>query len=313
MSRQQNIAYLQADRGNLQRQLTALGDRPSLKRRGLMHRLEEVNRELERVTNEDSYFASGELTFNGNSVIGTTAIKASFAAKALAEFEHTVSVTAATLDRTTAINTRGLVSGQREQQLFITDIARGSFGFRLEERTEQSPASQTTLAAKSDLSQALELILELIEAGSDASDERFAEAILRTNDRVRSALRSFAEVLVRNETTCALTTGGKRFRFAEIQQVEKLLNRLAEENVRQERVTLTGMLFTLPTGHRFELRDDLGEVWSGRADSSLEVDTLANFAHQRVTIEAEKSVIGGQGQQTKKLLLLNIRPVASSS
>jgi hypothetical protein len=120
-------------------------------------------------------------------------------------------------------------------------------------------------------------------------------------------LRTFADVLVKNETTCAFSTGGKRFRFAEVQQVEQLRARLADGNVQQEPITLTGVFYPLPKGHRFELRDDAGEIWSGRADRSLTSDTLAGFAAKRVGIVAEQSVVGGKAGQTKKLLLLEIK------
>jgi len=292
----------------MEHQLQVLGNRPSFKRKGLDHRKQQINKELALIQAWESHLASGELTFSGTAVIGTRAIKASFAAVALSGFEKVVSIAAATRNAPTAVNTRGFVAGQREQQLFVTDIARGSFGFRLEEPEPEPVNGQQELPIKTPLAEAMDSVLAMIAAGEDTSDERFADAVLETNNRVRSALREFMDTLVKHETTCAFSTNGKRFRFSEVQQIDRLRDRLAEENVTQERVKLTGTLYTLPTGHRFELVDDDQETWSGRADKAIDAGTLASFTTKRVTIEAEKSVVKRQGQETKKLLLLAIQP-----
>jgi hypothetical protein len=308
MSRAQQIAFLQADLHSIEHQLQSLGDRPTFKRIGLTYRQQQIQRELTQSLAWESHLASGELTFSGSAVIGTRAIKASFAAVALSGFEKVVSITAATRNAPTAVNTRGSVAGQRDQQLFVTDIARGSFGFRLEEPEPELVNGQQELPIQTPLAEAMDSVLAMMEAGADTSDERFADAVLETNNRVRSALREFAETLVKAQTTCAFSTNGKRFRFSEVQQIEQLRDRLAEENVTQERVNLTGILYTLPSGHRFELVDDNHETWSGRADRAIDAQILASFTTKRVTIEAEKSVVRRQGLETKKLLLLEIQP-----
>ena len=313
MSRTQQVAFLQSDLQSIEHQLQALGDRPSFKRKGLEHRRHQIQQELAQTQVWESQLASGELTFSGTAVIGTRAIKASFAAVALSGFEKVVSIAAATRNAPAAVNTRGFVAGQRDQQLFVTDIARGSFGFRLEEPEPELANSQQELPIKTPLSEAMDSVLAMMEAGADTSDERFADAILETNNRVRSALREFVDTLVKHETTCAIRTNGKRFRFSEVQQIERLRDRLAEENVTQERVKLTGILYTLPSGHRFELVDDNQETWSGRADRAIDAQVLASFTTKRVTIEAEKSVVRRQGQETKKLLLLEIKPADQPS
>ena len=313
MSKVDEVAFLQADLGNLHRQLNAIGDRPSFKRRAIQHRIAEVQRELDQATLADAVLASGDLTFDGGATIGTKAIRAGFAAKALSAFEHLVSIAAATMNRNGNVNSRGLVAGQQEHRLFITGIARGSFGFHLEERAEIAEEGRQIHFFKSDLAQAMDSVLELMEAGADTSDDRFADAIIDSNDRVRKALRQFTETLITNETTCAFATGGKRFKFAEIRQIEQLRDRLADDNVQQERIELTGTLYTLPTDHRFELRDDDGEVWSGKAERSIPSDELAGYATKRVKIVAEMSVVGGQKRKTKRLLLMAVKEAGLSS
>lgn len=311
MSRAQQISFLQSDLQSIEHQYQMLGDRPSFKRKGLVYRQQQIQQELAQLLAWESYLASGELTFSGNAVIGTRAIKASFVAVALSGFEKVVSIIAATRNAVAMVNARGSVAGQREHQLFVTDIARGSFGFRLE---EPEPINNTQeLPIKTPLAEAMDSVLVMLEAGADTSDERFADAILETNNRVRSALREFMDTLVKHETTCAFSTNGKRFRFSEVQQIERLRDRLAEENVTQARVEITGILYTLPSGHRFELVDDNQETWSGIAKWSIDAQVLASFTTKRVTIEADKSIVRRQGQETKKLLLLSIKSAEQGS
>ena len=79
--------------------------------------------------------ASVDLTFAGGPVLhDQQGIRASFASKALALFEESVAAVAAALSQSTEVRRSGPIPNRQENTLFVTAVARGSFGFRLEER-----------------------------------------------------------------------------------------------------------------------------------------------------------------------------------
>ncbi len=128
--------------------------------------------------------ASVALFFSGRPVIGSRAIRADFTAEILKEFQDIVSKVHANL-AFGKMGTRGKVPLSASSGLVISSVVKGSFGFVLEEMTDQGQAIDTTL--KFVVGEAIELIVNI----GTQDEERYLEIFRKIDGRTLISIKDF--------------------------------------------------------------------------------------------------------------------------
>lgn len=179
--------------------------------------------------------------FGGKPVVGAHGIAADFGAAMMGQIQTIVSVRSATLDG--VVGERGPVPHRDKSQMFITDIARGSFGFVLEDAGTGSEA----------LAPVMEDVCDLLARLGSAEAERFDLATESVDDRMLSALKTFFKTLDENQATLRLVSEASDFDFSR-EAIERAKVRTETMQVSDPYFeTMTGRVFIMPDSKRFEL------------------------------------------------------------
>lgn len=227
------------------------------------------------------------LTYRGRPVHGTFGIVADFGATATRAFSDAVTAVAASLSGNLA--DKGPIPNKSDNQLLITGTALGSFGFVLEE----APSEQMTLDGNTPVAQALELIVDLLDA-STRGDEELSESVSKLADRAIQSVSDFLAQLADNHASCALETREKQFRFANVEQVQASRARFSPENIKESDEDYTGYFSgTLPSRRTFEFTTADGETICGTLSKSIEDPSVINqHLGKPVTITAKTRTVG---------------------
>lgn len=233
--------------------------------------------------------AKAIVTYRGSPVRGVHGIVAEFGSIATTKFSDAVAAIAASISG--VLNDFGPIPNRSQNQILITGTAIGSFGFEFEE----APAleAQLPLEGTTAVSQAFELVAELLEA-STKSDEDLSEPASRLGARALAAVSEYLDKLITYEAYCAIRTKDHVFSFANVDQVRISKTRLSTENITERPVNFTGeFLGVFPAERRFEFKTQDNEVIHGRI--SAEVDNPASInAHLNkvVTITLNARTVG---------------------
>jgi hypothetical protein len=206
-------------------------------------RLADLTQHLMEIGAAPTTTAEVGLFFGGRAVLGSYGIYADFGAKVIAEFQTLVSSAFAAQEGT--LGTRGPVPQRDRTQLLLTDVARGSFGFILQQAEDPELVDS---AMKDVVSHAVDLILRVA-----SPDQEMFESLAEDVDyRVLSSLRSLFKVV---------DDAGATMRIVEDRR-EVMLRRedvgLARERTESVSFTeneryATGTIYILPVSLRFEL------------------------------------------------------------
>lgn len=207
--------------------------------------------------------ARAAIFFGGGPVLGSRGIEADFAGEALRAFQEIVQKTLA-VEEQGALGTRGRVSNKAASQLLITDIARGSFGFLLEEAAAGEALAETEL--KVILGRSSNLIADV----ASPSSATFETALADVDSRTLISLRKFFDVLDSSHATLRLVEGNEEFSLQRSDVTRARYRVDATEIVEEELNNLDGILFYLPQHKTFEFtRSDTGETMFGKVDESV--------------------------------------------
>ena len=225
------------------------------------------------------------LTFQGQPVIGSRAIHADFGSAAIGAFAEAVTRIGAS--QRSPLASTGPIRDRDDYRVLITGIASGSFGFQIEDASQQ-PA----LAGESTpVEHAIERVKEILEA-SVGTDEDLSEAIAETDRRALDAVQDFLKTVADNSATCALEFKGEEFRFRDAEQIHRSESRLGKDYVLEQDVEFTGQFHGfLPKSRRAEfsidatdvsfLQEFVGTVSTGRVepivDDSLDINAILNL------------------------------------
>jgi hypothetical protein len=205
-----------------------------LDRGSLTARLEEVEHLLAEANINEREPARAQLTFNGRPVVGSYGIFADFGMKAVSGFTEAVAAVAATLAG--PLFAKGPIPNRDQNQLLITNTALGSFGFELEEyRSGKLPFDEQSM-----LELALERTQSLLQGTINADDELLADAATELDQRALDKVRAFVKTLADNDAVCALQFRNRAFRFSDMGQVNRSLERLSQDNLREVEQFLEG-------------------------------------------------------------------------
>ena len=297
----QDQAHLLGERNTLQRMIAETPEEEVLDRGSLTARLEEVEHLLAEVNINEREPARAQLTFNGRPVVGSYGIFADFGMKAVSGFTEAVAAVAATLAG--PLFSKGLIPNRDQNQLLITNTALGSFGFELEEyRTGKLPFEEQSM-----LELALERTQNLLQGTINADDELLADAATELDQRALDKVRAFVKTLADNDAVCALQFRNHSFRFSDMGQVRRSLERLSQDNLREEEQYLEGVFEgVLPKKRRaFEFKlKGRDEIIVGKVSPDVtSLDEINTHLYEATRIKVMTTRVGN-GQPRYVLLEL---------
>ncbi|RON20924.1 hypothetical protein BK660_17965 [Pseudomonas brassicacearum] len=227
-------------------------------------RIEQAKSALEENSQNTYQPANVVITYRGAPVLGTQGVLAEFGTAATQAFSEAIATIAASISGTLA--DKGPIPNRSNNQLLITGTALGSFGFELE---EVPSTAQVGMEGTSSVSQAIDLMTELLEA-STKSDEELSEPVSRLADRALSSVADFLGKLSSYDASCSLTTRNGQFQFTDSEQVRRSKARLSLDNIQETTETFTGeFIGALPDKRAFEFRTIDGLVIYGSIPTAI--------------------------------------------
>jgi len=256
--------HLQSEISSLDRILAKIPADRVIDRRSLQSRKEVLLAELEALPAYQT--TSAVLTFIGKPVVGKRGIFAEFAAEAVNKFAEAVAAFAAS--SVAPLGARGAIPNRGDYQLLITGTALGSFGFELEEIEPRKPISVEDLSI---VGQAIVQVRQFLEA-TRGSDDDLADAAIETSSRAVSAVREFLQTVANHEAICILEYQDRAFRFDDVGQVRRSVQRLSQDNLHEQEQWIEGSFQgVLPKRRTFEFRvAETGDVISGKVGLCIE-------------------------------------------
>lgn len=258
----------------------------------LLHRLEEVERELQALEPGSEPFCL-DLTFRGAPVEGSRSIAASFAGKATELFSDAgLALYAGSLNP--ELKTKGPVPNKAELAPRIVGTVRGSFGFEFEFPRVEASEQLGLFDGEAALDPAATLVA-LVDAASRGQEEEVAEALSRVHDRAAQKLGAFAAYVAKQEATFGVSTATRRVEVPSA-EVARRMGELLGDKTREGEELLEGVLSgVLPESRRFELRQhEGGRVITGRIDPALGPgqEILTRWQGQPVRLRARVIRVG---------------------
>jgi len=184
----------------------------------------------------------------------------------------------------------GPIPNRDQRQLLITSTALGSFGFELEEHR----AGQRSLSEPSAVPQALDRTQRLLR-GTLGTDDELADSAAEADRRALDKVRGFLQTLVDNEAVCTVQVGDSQVTFTDVGQVKTSLERLSQENLREEQEELIGELQgVLPKARVFEFKlAESDQVIRGKIGPAIQdVDGLNRELHRETHIKLMVTRVG---------------------
>lgn len=279
---------LLAEKSFLDKDLSETPARALLTRRSLEARLRKVEAAISAMDQAGPAPARAILTFNGPPVVGSHGIFADFGMKAMNSFTEAVAAVAASL--TAPLASKGPIPNRDQNQLLITNIALGSFGFELEEYRPQ----QLSITADSPVAIALERTRSLLQS-TQGSDEDLADMASETDQRALEKVRAFLKVLAESDAVFALQYDGAVVRFQDVGQVRRSLARLEADNLHERHETLVGGFEgSLPNARTFEFKQTSdGQIIRGKIAPTVDnVEVINKHLQTRVRLPVTITQVG---------------------
>ncbi|WP_338465941.1 hypothetical protein RXV95_10200 [Novosphingobium sp. ZN18A2] len=244
----------------------------------LQQRVEEIRQQLGMLEAE-KHHADVTLLFYGKPVDGSRGIDAEFAGKALQSYQAALSKHMNSLTGR-ALGQRGPVPERKFSRMNIVDVVHGSFGFQLEEDSDEIEMFDTSLK---DAVHAISKIISDIASPSDAIFERAIEDI---DSRTFISVKGLIELLRNEEARFKIVEGEAEQEFDDA-KIERAYQRVERTEVNENEEQISGILVgILPVARRFEFHiDGTGEVISGPVGTRLSNDFLEK-------IENDEQVVG---------------------
>lgn len=250
MMGQESRLYRAAELTALRRMLAETPEEDVIDRLSLAARVKALEENEEPLAEAEPMPAKVRLTFRGKPVVGSHGILADFGSTAVSRFVDAVAAVAASLSGPLA--STGPIPNRGQHQLLVTGTAVGSFGFELEEHRTVLSEFLTQAKQSSPVETALEQTQALLQ-GTLGSDDDLADTVVGADPRALGLVRSFLQFLADAEAVCTFEFKDRWFRFTDVEQVRRSLNRLNQENLHTSDLRLTGeLLGILPTRRAFE-------------------------------------------------------------
>lgn len=222
------------------------------------YKKESIEKEIEEIINAVQTNASVAIYFGGKPVYGSRGIVADFAGHVLEEFQDLISKVFAKYEYGD-LGKRGKIPLKNNNQLMITEITKGSFGFILEEFSDQYEITETSLK------KIVNEVSQIIAKTSNDSETIFEELLAEIDGRTLGSLKTFFSYLDNNEATIRLIEDQNEYKLDKT-EIHRGRLRTESTSIEENESTLVGVLVGfLPEHKKFELRDDNGDLIYGNA------------------------------------------------
>ena len=239
--------FLLADRATLKGLIAEIRPDEVITRRSFEYRLSQVEEELKAYEGYSPEVVEAELTFWGKPVSGSRGGSANFLSDVTKRFATAIHYIGAS-QKYVNLNPTGAVRDKNDYELMITDTALGSFGFRVEEASQQPSLS----GEHTPVERAIGGFKSILEA-SVGPDSQLAEAISDADSRAIKAVWEFLNDVAKEDAVCALEFKGDKFSFRDTLQVKRSRDRLDQDIVQEDDVEFSGRFQGfLPNSHRAE-------------------------------------------------------------
>ena len=214
--------------------------------------------------------ASVALFFGGKPVFGSRGIAAEFAGSVLELFQDLVSKLFSQTE-IGGLGERGIIPLKDASRLMVTEVHRGSFGFILDEMSDQMELADTSLK------HIIEEVAKLLERTASPNELEFEEAVEVLDSRTLMALKDFFMKLDTNNATLRLVEDVVDFTLDEVsihrgrQRTESTSINETEEYISGE---ITGFL---PNHKKFEMYSD-NNIFLYGSVSKEAAEQYTNFA-----------------------------------
>ncbi|MCD9554671.1 hypothetical protein GLP31_19585 [Photobacterium carnosum] len=214
-----------------------------------INKLNQLNNELQSLEQEYITNACVGLFFDGDAVVGSKGILASFAGHSLESFQELVNKVFA-YNENGSLGARGIIANQTSSNLMITGVAKGSFGFILNELSDQMELTETSLKITVDS------VIELINDSTLDDDSKFSLAIEKIDQRILQSLKNFFITLDKGNTTLRIVGDKKEYKLGH--NAISLARKRTEATVinEEEKTKDLKLIGLLPESCRFEAIDD---------------------------------------------------------
>lgn len=297
--------FVTADLAAVDQLLGKLSGKDTFARLSLESRRNDLEQQLKSLADEREVSASASLFFSGEPVLSNRGIEASFGALAMTKFQDLVTKIFA-VQHTGALGQRGIVPGKDASKLHITNVVRGSFGFRLE---EMSP--QTNMLA-SPLKDAVDEASRLMEKFGMEDEEAFESEVENIDGRILASVKEFFDVLSTNHAKFRLVSGSLDKSFGS-QNINRAADRAKNTILDESEIELPGQLAgALRDSRIFEFRPTDGRpAIKGPIGSDLGPDQISQINRQLADKDAiakfrVKKVMQNERVLREKYTLLSI-------
>ncbi|MCY0147829.1 hypothetical protein OEG84_08915 [Hoeflea sp. G2-23] len=238
------------------------------------------------------------LTFRGSPVIESRSISADFGTKASAHFaEAFAAIIAGMRDK---LRYMGPIPDKARNELAITGIATGSFGFEFE-----LPNLDPNLFSESGgAEEALKMLLDILEKSALGTDDEVTDIVHAVHPRAIKKVVEFLDFMWKRDAWCGLEFKNHFFRYAGAEQVQAAKERLSEGNIKHTTEHFKGAFEgSLPKPRTFQFQPiDDDQPIIGRFDASIDPHALnRDWLEQPVTVQFDVVQVG-QGRPRFTLL-----------
>jgi hypothetical protein len=206
-----------------------------LGRMGFEARRDALRQRLGQLANIEEHRAQVALYFGGAPVVGSIGMEAEFGTNVIGSFQDLLSKVWSSLDAE-PLQQMGPIRDKDKSQLHITNVVHGSFGFLLEELSDD-----TVPMFHTPLSQAAGEAASYIASFAGESEISFSEIIDELNPRVFQAIKQFFGYLHKSKATFRLVEGERDEQFDHV-AVERAWNRAEASDVAEDRIPVVGRL-----------------------------------------------------------------------
>lgn len=232
-----------------------------------------------------------KLTFRGPHVIGSESISALFASQATMLFSDAVAAISAAMSGN--LNYKGKIPKKLSNQLMITGMATGSFGFEFD---LPKPDDTDLYAEPSIVESALEEVSKLFQISALGTDEELSDVISDIHPRAAKTVFNFLKFLQDQSSLCGFEFSNKFFRFSDQEQLARSVSRLDSNNIRESVQPFKGEFQgVLPNLRSFEFKSyEEDRVIRGKVDLKISDPDIINreWLHKAILINMVVTQVG---------------------
>lgn len=298
MSTIEKIKALETEIDSTKQRIEELPEFLGLEKYNLESRIQSLNAEIDELKAgpQEGQMAKAVMVFYGDPVLGSSGIRADFGGRIIEKYQHLINnVSPSTYKKHFKGKSKTKPSkASRDNSLVIVDIARGSFGFILQES-----GSKPGLA-DSILSKTIEETNTFISTANAGSDVDLNAAISTFGPRGLSALKDFLGTLGSNKATFKISTPTSVVELNSV-EISSVITRLGEVSVEQDIQVVPGFCAGLfLDSMRFEHIPTGQKAIKGKISKTADKEKLSKFLYEscEATFEVDRTTT----KKTKKVV-----------